>query len=524
MNAGPIRAVRRGEDGFTLVETMTAAVVLVVAIVLAMTPIVVSMRAIDHAKEIDVAENLAQARIEEARSLDYEDVGNPGFAPDGVLERTLTKTVGGRSYTIDTEVRYVGAATGLDIVPQGGDGVEGRFDPGVNYKLVTVEVTADSGRIPPVEMETIVAPPTVGALDDVAIVTVTIDRHEPYDPSTAADPILRLVGAQSYLPHDTGSQQVFPDVAVGSYTIEFFDANGWSMHPETISSGANEVDAVAGWNATRTIRIYEPVSLTVDVVDEDGDPVPNATVTITDLADGRTVTNPAGDYVFTDLVPDRYAVTGTAPGYLGDAVEVDVPGYGGGSTATATLVMRAHTVTTTAVTFRVDYAGWATWFTHGAKVTVTHPVLGSWSGTTDEWGEVTLQLPTNESGFQVVAETEWGHAPAATTIATGTGPQSEYLSLGKPPQTDRFAIYDGPVGPGGFYRYWVETWRNGQWQWSQSTLLESNALGKATFIVPEANNRRVHIRAYCPGGIELDRRTFTMTGWNRSWNPSGSCP
>ncbi len=524
MTWGPFRAVRLDESGFTLIEAMTAAVILVVAIVLTITPIAVSMRAIDRSKEVTVAENLAQARIEEARSLDYADVGNPGFAPDGILDPSIVRTVDGRDYVVTTDVRYVGATTGLDIVAQGGDGVQGSFDPGVNYKLVTVTVTSSTGAIGPVTMETIVAPPTIGALEDVAIVSVSIERHEPYDPSSEPDPWLQLVGTTSYLPHEQGPEQIFPDVVPGTYTIDLFDARGWQLHPDTIATGANTVDAVGGWNAQRTIRVYRPASLTVTVLDDTGVPIPDATITITDMADGRTTTNTTGDYVFTDLVPDRYSVNGSAPGYLGSAVEVDVPGPGGGTSASVTLVMTPYTAMPVDMTFHVDYAGWSTYFTAGATVTVSHPVLGSWTGTTDENGDLTLTLPENETGYTVTAETGWGHAPTTTSFATTTAPATVSLSLGKPTATDRFALYSGPIGPTGFYRYWVETWRNGRWRWSQSTDLPSNSLGKATFIVPEANNRRVHVRAYCDTGTELARATFTMTGANQSWNVPGSCP
>ena len=70
--------MQRAEGGFSIIESMMAATILLIAIVLTVTPLAVSMRAIDRAKDTTIAENIAQARIEEVRSLRYNDVGNVG--------------------------------------------------------------------------------------------------------------------------------------------------------------------------------------------------------------------------------------------------------------------------------------------------------------------------------------------------------------------------------------------------------------------------------------------------------------
>src|SRR3989337_1767609 len=127
----------REEDGFTIIEAMVA-----VAISLTIQPVVASLRRIADARTISVAENLAQAEIESLRALAYEDVGLPGRSPSGVLDGQHTVTVEGRAYDVRLDVRYAGSLTGLAVVPQGGDGVEGAWDPGVDYKVVTVTVTA----------------------------------------------------------------------------------------------------------------------------------------------------------------------------------------------------------------------------------------------------------------------------------------------------------------------------------------------------------------------------------------------
>lgn len=515
------------EEGFTIVESMAAAVILIIAVVLTITPIGASMRLIDRAKEVTVAENLAQARIEEIRSLDYSDVGNPGYAPDGILERVTTVDVEGRTYTVSTDVQYVGDVTGLDVIPQGGDGVEGAFDPGVNYKYVTVTVSSGTGLIQPVRMDSIVAPPTLGALEDVAVVTVLIDEHEPYDPYPDPPPVLQLQGPNNYLSTSSGEQQPFPDVTPGTYDIALFSPNNWHMHPETVASGADSVEAIGGWNSTRTIRVYQPASLTVTVEDATGVPISNATVTIENQASGTIVANAQGDYQFDDLVPDRYTVTANAAGYVGSQAEVDVPGLGGGSSAAATLVLGTLVGSTDVdVTFHIgyfDFTTFADYYIHGASVTVVHSVLGSWAGTTDETGNVTITLPRNSTGFAVTAETEHGHGPVTLNFNTTTADATYDIALTKPANTDRFAVADGPPGPQGLYRYRIDTWNGNRWRRGQTSDLPSNDLGNATFLVDDSGTRRVMIQAICGNGVD-DSITINLDGNNHTWFPSWICP
>ncbi|MGD2052153.1 MAG: type II secretion system protein, partial [Acidimicrobiia bacterium] len=175
-------SVLSGEDGFTVIESIVAAGIMLIAIVISIVPVTFALRTIVRAQHTTVAENLAQARIEEVRSLQYTDIGHPDSAPTGILERTVDRDVEGRTYTVQTSVEYVGSATGLDVIPQGGDGVEGSYDVGVNYKYVQVRVSSPDDGVQPVQMDTIIAPPSMGALDNVAIVTVNVDRYEPYDP------------------------------------------------------------------------------------------------------------------------------------------------------------------------------------------------------------------------------------------------------------------------------------------------------------------------------------------------------
>ncbi|MGZ8755566.1 MAG: type IV pilus modification PilV family protein, partial [Acidimicrobiia bacterium] len=81
------------EEGFTLVEALVAVSLLTIAIVLTITPVLSGFGVLSEAKLATIASNLAQARVEELRSLDYEDIGFPLGLPEGILAATETVTV-----------------------------------------------------------------------------------------------------------------------------------------------------------------------------------------------------------------------------------------------------------------------------------------------------------------------------------------------------------------------------------------------------------------------------------------------
>ena len=410
-----------------------------------MTGSEVSLNIVEVRKpEVDamlVAENIAQARIEEVRSLVYDDVGNVGYAPDGILARTEIQNVSGRDYTVETTVQYVGSLTGLNVVAQGGDGVEGTYDLGVNYKSVVVTVSPVVGSAKPVTMETIVSPPTIGALETVAVVQVDLDLYEPYDPYGDPPPKVQIVGPNTYVSSDANLSQYFAGVDLGTYTIQTFGSTDWLIDPVSISSGATFVDAIGGWNAKRTVRLYQPASLTMTVNDQDtGLPITNASLTLLDLSSGWTYTGSPGEYSFSDLVPDLYRVTASASGYATTFVDLDVPGFGGGTSASGTIDMEVQAFTGVDYVFTVNYVGWSSYVINGARVEVVHPTLGSWIGYTDENGQVTLNIPASTGSLTATASTVWGHGDAVWSFSTGSGSGSRTLQVSKPSGTDRFRL------------------------------------------------------------------------------------
>ncbi len=508
------------EAGFTIIEVVIAAAILAIAIVLTVSPLVSSMRSLDRSKDVTIAESIAQGRIEQVRALEFDDIGHPGSAPNGVLARSETRSVEGASFLIETTVEFVGAASGLDIVPQGGDGVEGVFDIGVNYKHIHVVVSAVGSGADPVTMDTFIAPPTVGGLDDIAVIEVELDRHEPFDPSIDPEPVVRIAGPWIYDSPEGAPNQYFADVFEGTYDISLVTSHGWMIHPDSIDSGATSVTATLGTASQRTIRIYQPVALDVVVLDDDtGSPITDAVLTATDLAYGPPTSNSPGDYSFTGLVPDRYRVDAVADGYRSESFEVDVPANGGGSSATATVRLSPQAFVGVDYDFFVDHDGDNDYHINGATVQISHSTYGVFVGTTDETGHTVIELPANTSGFSVSVTVPWGQDPATASLSTGGSPGSGTFSLTAPPVTDVFSLRNGAAGPDGFFEYKVGS---GSW-----VRLLANDTGRATFVVPEDDGTIVEMRTYCSAAdypaSPAKTRSEPLDGRDFSWNARASC-
>ena len=225
---------RVSDEGFSIIEAMVAVTVLAIAIALSIQPVVAALSQVTESRRLSVAEHLAQAELEGIRALDYEDVGIPGYSPSGVLSAARDVTVEGDVYHIEIEVGYAGSLTGLDIIDQGGDGVPGAWDPGVDYKVVEVSVTWE-GRGEPVVVQTIVAPPAIGTHEGIANARVTVAAHEPFATGTFVLPELQVHAAPAAAIRSgvRTSEQVFPAIAPATYLVELAVADGWAFTPTT---------------------------------------------------------------------------------------------------------------------------------------------------------------------------------------------------------------------------------------------------------------------------------------------------
>lgn len=346
----------RSDDGFTLVESIVALTVMTIAIVLTIAPVLTGFNVLSDSKLTTIASNLAQARVEELRSLAYEQIGYPSGLPEGILQASETVTVQGIDFVVATDVKYFGSINpGDDVIPQGGDGVEGLMDTGIDYKEVVVTVSHHANAVSPVVMETIVAPPNIAAHEGKANVIVDLVKTEPTGKpaSPAAYPQVTLVKDTAFIPYPgvPEQSQVFAGVSANESsapdfyyyarlgaTVTSFENSGWWIHPQDIDIESDRVHLGPTETATVALRIYRPAEIEVQLRDQDeGDPITGNAALVLSYETGSTTFSSAspewtGDgWYITELdgmpvVPGVYAFNVGADGYLAQtAADVVVP-------------------------------------------------------------------------------------------------------------------------------------------------------------------------------------------------------
>lgn len=120
-------------QGFTLIETLLALVILLLLMVGIWGMARLGFKAVGEAQARITASALANQQMETIRNLPYDSIGTAGGIPSGALAQVQTKTVNSVLYTIKTAVVYVDDAF---------DGVGMNDANGIeaDYKSVRVEV------------------------------------------------------------------------------------------------------------------------------------------------------------------------------------------------------------------------------------------------------------------------------------------------------------------------------------------------------------------------------------------------
>lgn len=450
-----------------------ALTVLSIGIILTITPVLNGLDNLDDARLNQVASNYAQSKIEEIRSLPYEDVGFPSSTPSGVLSPTESVNLQGVQFTVATEVEYVGSATpGFTVVAGGGDGVPGAFDSGIDYKRVTVRITDDSGGMAPIIYNTIVAPPNLGAHEGLSNIIITMSRYEPVGtPTTPTNPYPTTCitrqgsltqtfngstdATHTYLgvaPNDdlATDPDYYYEVGLGATCDQQDAMTGWRVMPTSL--GATLVHVAPTATANAAVELYKPATLEVTVTDEYAGLITLAPITLT-VDNGVTVDS----YLSTDLsvydpltgtftitnfdgspmVPGYYDVTADAAGYLkAEQLSVETPsGYPAVLTEAITLQIIGGSGTTTTLLPTTTTTTLATTTTTAATTTTTTAVTTTTSAVT-----TTTTLPPTTTTLPPTTTT----LPPTTTTTVATG-ATETFTAGNGVAAMDWASYTGYI-------------------------------------------------------------------------------
>ncbi|NOY55704.1 MAG: prepilin-type N-terminal cleavage/methylation domain-containing protein [Actinobacteria bacterium] len=448
----------RSDHGFTVVEVAVALAILGAVIVMTIGPISSGFDILRRSSQATIATNIAQGRIEELRSLAYQDVGYTSSLPSGVLQPSETVTVNGLNFTVSTDIKYFGSINpGEDVIPQGGDGVQGHFDSGIDYKQVIVTVSRTTGDFKPIAMTTIIAPPSMAADDNKANAIVSLVKVEPdgASPSILPYPKVFLVEDTGFVafPGTPDATQIFAGLdANTSSGVDYYyyarlggsmgslDSGGWRIHPGDIGTEAERIHVAPTQTANMTVRIYHPAVLHVEMYDDaNGLPVGGpATLTLTEPLGVVTFTEASPEWNGSGwditeangapLIPGSYSFSLLANGYSQvDRSNVLVPsGYPDTADHTETFALTVAVGSTLTVQVK-DATGVPI---RGVGLTFV-VAAGTSTATTDQNGEVAHFVEGNHVTVTVTATSPFGHQ-SRTQNVTVSNDQTLIMTLSTP--------------------------------------------------------------------------------------------
>ena len=258
-SAATSRRTPRAQDGFGLIELLMATVVIAFVLVgFAMIFGTASRESVKSANKTD-AQQLATARMEKVRLLDYAQIGTVSGNPPGIIPSV--EFVG--DYTVVTKVSYVD------------DPAAGGYNTYRDYKRVKITViVTQSGKTIAVE-ETKIAPPT-GPLTDKGVLKLTVLESGPN--STLEGVTVQLSGVAGGTrtdETDQNGQVVFADLPpnpspAAQYVITA-SKTGYIVDPADVAPMPNALVRIAATSVVeRVIHLSKPLGVRVTLRNASG--------------------------------------------------------------------------------------------------------------------------------------------------------------------------------------------------------------------------------------------------------------
>ena len=376
---GRLRTLR-SEAGFTLIEMVLATMMLM--IISAPIAAVLSQGAAISklARERTGADQLAQAQIDWVRTLPYSWVGltnrnPPGKIPSSPVSTTLPS---GEAVTMTWTVTYVS------------DAIPGHAVTNADYKKVVLTITRNSDNRQLTQKTTYVAaasaPPYAGS-KWLQIQRTVVDA---VNASALSGANINLTGGPSSENRndtsDAAGNVLFPGLDSSSNSLPVYllvtTLGGYYVFPDDLAPGAaSQVGAVAGLNSSAVMRMYKPVSLTVNLQNSAGAAwTTGATVTLDGSRCGKqTITVASGSSSTTitqcdwangktvNLVPN---VTGLTPAFDKYYVTMN-SGANWGATSSSGVVVPSSYPTTLTQTLNLKMSATTYATANNKTITVT---------------------------------------------------------------------------------------------------------------------------------------------------------
>ncbi len=376
----------RDQSGFTVAELVISAAVLLIVSLGIMGVLGYATSANANTAKRENALDIANQRLEQARTMPYADLGTVNGYPSGTLPANDTVGV----YTVTTEVSWA-------------------IDPLQNIsscKTVRITVSWGTGGTSKVSVETNVAGKSDSTnVGDVKITVTDVDTSKPVQGCTVT--IQPSVGPSSSLVTKADGTVRWGKIPQGNITITG-SCLGYAIDYPKLAG----VSVTAGRLNEWPLDAIKPSTGIVNVT-FGGAPLSGVDVTISGPSGTITKTSDgSGKATFTGLLKGTYTVTGSKTGYtVGTASPLAI--IAGNSTYSTALTM--NKATTLKVTV-VDDGG-----SPLSGATVSLSGAGTYSATTDANGEA-LFTGINAGSYSVSASKNLYVSPAAVnkTVVAAT--------------------------------------------------------------------------------------------------------
>jgi type II secretory pathway pseudopilin PulG len=328
---GRFHTREKSDGGMTLPEVMIASSILIVCLVSLAGLLGGAIASSAMARSRDEATNLANARLETARSLPYDSVGlryadGHSAEPSGTI---LTPEQVGR-FLVTTECEWIQSAGGRAA-----------------YKRLKVTVAWSDGVAGRVEVNTIIYGKS--GISGAGDFLIKLRYRESAAPVTGTEVTLVAAdGSVRHHPTDAAGEVLFGQVPVGACVISVAPPSGYIVDLSTVIGTSVSVDAVS----TAIVYLQLPAQATVNVTDMAGAALADANVAIR-RSDGAVsasaLSNASGVAAFSQLLYGDYTATVTRYGYASASLPFTV----------------SISAASPAVTFRMS-----PWVHHGVRVRV----------------------------------------------------------------------------------------------------------------------------------------------------------
>lgn len=439
---GRLRALRRQESGFTLIESVAGMLLFAILATALAAMLQSGIAANGLARQKTVAHQLAQEQVERIRLLDYDtEIGINGGNPNGIVAATQTISVRGVQATMTTQIQWVNDPTPTS------------YATFANYKKITVTVRSNRDNRVLTNVVTYVSPPgraPYGGINN-AIINVKVQDMGLAENDLVQGALVQLSAGPSAPLSDTTDATglvTFPQLVANPasgpdayYDITVSKSGYVTYYEDEPPAAVSHVQVAPSQTlGPQVVRIYKPATINLAVQDAGGATYGGATtVKVTSERTGTTQTfNVTGGaqsvttFAGHPVAPGNFTVRGfTAGGLCADAIGRYVPdAYP--TTMSTTYTLQLQTCPSGTLVVNVVQLGLPA---SGATVTVSGgpndyaPI----SQVTNASGQTTFtNLPSGSEAYTIDVQKATESASGTAVVSTGATTTTS-ITLPDPP-------------------------------------------------------------------------------------------